>query len=686
MIIKKIVMKNIRSYQDLELEFPVGSILLSGDIGSGKTSILLALQFALFGLQPGQKGLSLIRAGENEAFVKLDFEIDENQISIERTIKKAKSGAISQDSSIITTNGKSEDLSTLEAKNRIIDLLNYPKEFIKKSNLLYKYTVYTPQESMKEIIQENSDIRLDTLRHIFGIDRYKRIKENSEILIQKIKESVKIKEVETREINAIREKLNFENEKKIKILKEVNNINVDYLSLSKIKDEEENKIKEFESRISEKNNINSELIRHEAEFRGKKELKSRTEKEIELMLNQLKERVEFSLERLDEVSNLILNHKLTLEELNNKFLKINSEISVILSKKETAFQLKEKITCLENCPTCFQSVGQEHKDKITKRTQYDIEDADRELEIKIAERNRHIKDIETEKELIRGYENDRRELEKIRIKSQHQKEIELKLKGDSITLNRINLEMAEMEIKISKIKEKLVLYADIDAQYNKIKLNFDGLLRKVRLFEIEIAQKNKEIELLKLRIDEIEKDIQKKEKIRGQINYLRSLQDWMEDKFLSLITKTETNVLAKLRTNFSKLFGEWFSMLVSDKLSVKLDENFTPIITNQDFDIDYDFLSGGERTAIALAYRLALNQILNSMLSKIKTKDLIILDEPTDGFSEQQLDKMRDIFVQLNSKQIILVSHEQKIEGFVDNVVRIKKDKSSTIDGVKGIN
>ena len=77
---------------------------------------------------------------------------------------------------------------------------------------------------------------------------------------------------------------------------------------------------------------------------------------------------------------------------------------------------------------------------------------------------------------------------------------------------------------------------------------------------------------------------------------------------------------------------------------------------------------------MALAYRLALNQIINSLLSKIKTRGLVILDEPTDGFSDQQLNKMRDILQELNTKQLILVSHEQKIESFVDNVIRIKKE------------
>jgi exonuclease SbcC len=164
---------------------------------------------------------------------------------------------------------------------------------------------------------------------------------------------------------------------------------------------------------------------------------------------------------------------------------------------------------------------------------------------------------------------------------------------------------------------------------------------------------------------------------------LRNLQDWFEEKFLPLISLTETNVMITLRRDFSKIFNEWFSTLVSESLSVRLDEDFTPVVTNQDYEIDYDFLSGGERTAVALAYRLALNQVINSMLSKLKTKDLIILDEPTDGFSEQQLYKMRDIFEQLDAKQILLVSHEQKIEGFVDNIIRIKKDGTSKVESTK---
>jgi exonuclease SbcC len=108
-------------------------------------------------------------------------------------------------------------------------------------------------------------------------------------------------------------------------------------------------------------------------------------------------------------------------------------------------------------------------------------------------------------------------------------------------------------------------------------------------------------------------------------------------------------------------------------LKIRLDDEFSPLIEQNGHEIDYSYLSGGEKTAAALAYRLALNQVINRLISNIKTRDLIILDEPTDGFSSEQLDKLKFVLEELENKQIILVSHEEKIESFVDNVIKIEK-------------
>ena len=167
------------------------------------------------------------------------------------------------------------------------------------------------------------------------------------------------------------------------------------------------------------------------------------------------------------------------------------------------------------------------------------------------------------------------------------------------------------------------------------------------------------------------------------MNYLIDLEAWLSKQFVPMISSVEKNVMNKLKSEFSALFAEWFSRLVSDSFNVKLDNEFTPIIEQQDYVIDYAYLSGGERTAIALAYRLALNQVINSLLSNIKTKGLIILDEPTDGFSDQQLDKMRGVLEELNVKQLIIVSHEQKMEDFVDEVIKFKKENGKSLKVVE---
>ena len=54
MLLKSVKLHNIRSYEDAEISLPSGSVLLAGDIGSGKSTILLAIEFAIFGAKKGE--------------------------------------------------------------------------------------------------------------------------------------------------------------------------------------------------------------------------------------------------------------------------------------------------------------------------------------------------------------------------------------------------------------------------------------------------------------------------------------------------------------------------------------------------------------------------------------------------------------------------------------------------------
>jgi DNA repair protein SbcC/Rad50 len=187
------------------------------------------------------------------------------------------------------------------------------------------------------------------------------------------------------------------------------------------------------------------------------------------------------------------------------------------------------------------------------------------------------------------------------------------------------------------------------------------------------------IENCKKAVVQLEQEIVHKEKAKEEAVRIAGLQEWLSEGFINLTIVMEKHIMAQIYTEFNTLFMEWFSMLIDDGMTnVRLDDQFTPVIEQNGYETQLENLSGGEKTSVALAYRLALNKVLNDFISHIKTKDLIMLDEPTDGFSSEQLDKIRDVLELLHTKQAIIVSHEQKIESFVDKVIRITKQEHSS--------
>jgi predicted nucleic acid-binding Zn-ribbon protein len=104
--------------------------------------------------------------------------------------------------------------------------------------------------------------------------------------------------------------------------------------------------------------------------------------------------------------------------------------------------------------------------------------------------------------------------------------------------------------------------------------------------EIKVVELKKEIEFFKSNIEDLKKKIEKIEETKKQMIYLSELEDWISKNFLQLISKIEKSVMIKLKSDFSVLFSEWFSMLVPDSFNLSLDDEFTPIIEYQDYEID----------------------------------------------------------------------------------------------------
>jgi len=679
MILKKITLNNIRSYENQEIDFTKGSTLLSGDIGSGKTSILLGIEFALFGLQPGQRGTSLLRNGSNEGGVKIEFEIENKNIIVERTLKRGKT--VSQDYCAITVDNEKKETSVTELKSNVLELLNYPIEFSKKQNLLYKFTVYTPQEEMKQIILQDPTTRINTIRHVFGIDKYKRILENSSTITSKLREEKRRKEGMTATLE--QDKSDFL-DKKIELeTKQQNLLLVEKELLSKTEQRKkiQEEIQEISKNIDEKRKFEQEIEKTELMLTNKRETISENNKLAEQIKVQIQELKKLSFDKtlINEIEQEVLSIKKEKDKFNKKFLEISSQITSFNIKNEENKKIEQKFSDLEVCPTCLQNVDPIYRANVLNKIHNEFnrnKKALQELEQDKIQINKEINKLNSE---ILSREDKLNDLKILKIKLQGIQEKENRLSEIEKLNQSFTKDLELLDKHVESLKQSVENLTKYDEIFQEKQKQLDEAIKQERSVEIKIAELKKEIDVFSKHIKELQDKIEKTQEIKRQLNYIIELEDWLSKNFTSLISHIEKNVMARLKIDFSSLFSKWFAMLVSDSFDVRLDDNFTPIIEQQDYEIDYAYLSGGERTAIALAYRLALNQVINSFLSKIKTKDLVILDEPTDGFSEQQLDKMRDVLQQLDVKQLILVSHEQKIESFVENIKRFKKENGKSI-------
>ena len=813
-------LKNIRSYTNEKIDFPSGSVLLCGDIGSGKSTILLAIEFALFGLKRGDySGSSLLRNGENSGSVELKFLIgkgsQQKNIVVYRELKRSQT-SVKQDSGYVMIENHKTEGTPVELKSMILNLLGYPDSLLSKSkDMIYRYTVYTPQEDMKNIIFADVEERLDTLRRVFNIDKYKRIRDNLAIVARNVREKIKeyegmiyslpekskqykviIKdandiahevksiiprlrditdkiESSKKDLEISNEKLNKHNDikKTIEIIEsEINSLDEQSKSLSvevealdkqiiivdkKIKELDvgaidENYVNSFEKEVENFSNIISEKINANSIIKEKlKDLKesadmlseeTKSKRALEKAIIEKKQEIknaEVVIKQKDEISK-------NMEKIEKIMQRLGNEIAELGVKHASAEKTISDIAELSDCPTCHQKVTDKYKKEIiseqknvmkkviaeknerqsglegyeerlsrSKENYNNILEKERELDRMNAElvnlesnskdfeakksqledvqkRIEHFKTQLIEESEIKNLNSElsakKKQLKELNdklSKSREKKLLEDSLLEKNMLKKEKNEKLRYQTDKISKLKESLKLHKkefentkDVVEVIGKLNKEIDTLREEEKKLSNEKSSLISKREMLIKSKDMLEKEIISMRDKKEKMNYLLEYKNWLLDYFSNMTIIMEKNVMMRVFNEFNDLFREWFSVLIEDEmLSVRLNEEFTPIIEQNGYEIDVKDLSGGEKTSCALAYRLALNKVINDCIDTINTKDIIILDEPTDGFSSEQLDRLRDVLDIININQVIIVSHEPKIESFVDNIIKINKSE-----------
>src|SRR3989344_5922129 len=381
MLFKRIILHNIRSYAHQEIAFPEGIFLLRGDIGAGKSTILLGIEFALFGIkQKTLTGTTLLRHGTLEGFVELEFMIDEQRIIIRRYLKRAKD-TVKQETGYILVNGTKTEGSPIELKSAILEILGYPSELVSKSkDLIYRYTLYTPQEEMKQIITEEPEIRLDLIRRVFGIDKYKRIRENAMILQRELRERRK-------HLEGFALDIEIKKKQAEELHQELVQCDTLILELQPRIQEREKSLAQAKQKLERLEATLTELI----DARKKMAVANARLEEIIMQRNANNAH----LKKIDEEYHTLRAQMLNLEpknmaelikeeevlkkaqqQLDQRVQELTKQSAKHEHHKEHARDIVSKITSLSVCPVCEQSVSPQYKESVKFREGNHVKEAE----------------------------------------------------------------------------------------------------------------------------------------------------------------------------------------------------------------------------------------------------------------------------------------------------------------------
>ncbi|HVP15774.1 MAG TPA: SMC family ATPase [candidate division Zixibacteria bacterium] len=671
MILRTLKLENIRSYAEQTVLFPMGTTLFEGDIGSGKSTILMAIEFALFGLG-SEKGGALLKVGMKKGMVSLCFEVEGKEYEVCRSLER-KAKSVQQSDCSLKTDGSVLQLSASEMKEKVLDILafNEPAD-PKAQSVIYRYAIFTSQEEMKAIIWMRADARLQTLRKAFRIEDYRIALENCSTLAKSIKEkSIRLashasdlgsrrekRDATRAEIGKCGQELEVLSGNRDSFGDKVNALREKFDSLQKSKEALGKAVGEvplLEKQIKEKN---GEVVSLEGEA-----------EELSADLGELQREADGLSKIPQPTPKTGAELKEELESIRRKERQLRSAEDVIGAKINDYESVEENGVC----PTCDRPADPaEFEDKIKLKQEEKLRASE-----EVATCETRIKEIETLQESLRQYETAQDKLQNLTERMEGNRERIEKHREKILALKR---QVEEAREKLQKAQQEVGEYNRILGETAACSKELDEIRSQLDIVKSKISKFQTTRDILANQVEELEKEIRDKEKERKTAERMKEYQMWLEEFWMPTLEAIEKYVMMNINQEFNQHFQKWWGMLVEDpSKESRIDEDFTPTVEQDGYEQDYNYLSGGEKTSLALAYRLSLNTIVQKVSAGIKS-NLLILDEPTDGFSKEQLFKIREILDELKCPQVVMVSHERELESFADQVMRVEKK-----DGVSQI-
>jgi len=686
MKIEIVQLENIRSHIKSTVPFTSGFNCLVGGVGRGKSSVLYAVDFALFGDAIGSRSFEyLIRENADWCKVTVVFTQNGNTYKITRGLRR-KGKSITQDI---------EQLKLYEDDRLLASMKNdaISEQFEAITGLdkeLYREIIWFRQEHLKELLDASPRDRQKRLDELFGLSDYEIAWSNIAQYQRDYETEKKIFEKDP-DVNGL-EKLSGEynrcTEEFTLIEMELENSTQKMAIAKKNLDEANIKLKQLE----EKKLAVEELKRKEARFNANiqnmtttlSSLTQRIEGKKNIVENlhqrqtSLETQIRTCYEKLQQTG---LPSDQSIEELRITLSSFDDKISTLKAEQEATSrsmqQDQKRSASLEKedkCPLCIQPLTGEYKTDLMSR----INQENIQREKNINQLRLQVTDLQKNKTIASETHSTLQNCVtrgtdlKARIIEEEQNLANLFAEYDEKQklYDDLGLELQKLQLEISKFN-----LSDVEAAKDhreRAFRQFYTLDADLRTKENRKKDLSRRLDDFKERINLAQEKLERMEKIRETIEVLgavrdayRSIQPKLRSEFVNVLRNFVQQVLDGL------VGGE------SPMLNVLIDETYTPYVKSEmGFDREVSSLSGGERTLLAFAYRLGLGQLI--MQSRTgHGLSMLMLDEPTEnlGSEDGSIEHLAEAISRFKAiEQIIAVTHSEAFAVKADHVITLDKD------------
>lgn len=617
---------NFKNYTNMDIYFKElhGLSIIQGHNGAGKTSILDAICYALYGKTSiGITGDAVVnRLSNSNTVVELEFSIGNDIYTIKRYRKDKKH----KNEVLLFMNNDDITLPSIKGTNtKIEEIIGVPYNIF-LSSVLFNST------SVDLFINSTDKNRKDLLEKLLGVGIFK---DALELVKNDIKEKTSERESISTSLNTMKlakeqEDSLMENykmllhnyENKEKSLKEhINNLS-DVLNNSKSVSDIENQITQIDNKINKENDSM---------------ISSDTTKRMNSLYSQ-KNSIET---KIANIKTTVTQDKELIQNNKNEFIKLKN------SKNPT-------------CKYCGNVLDDSHKKSELQRLADEAKSKSSEIESLKAPYNQYVNTLS----------DINNEINSLQDKVENEKKLQLKHQQ---CINELMDTKSSLKIKLHTIQQNI---NDLNSSKKELtELQNNPILKPKSSFDMSKYEKLiKDNDSLKKELDTLEqvKVIYGNKGIKN--SYISSSIPVINaklDEYLSILS--DDAFTASIKTKVTAKNGN-----VSNSINLVID------YPSRNGEIKFTELSSGEKRLVSLAINLAFNYYLNNNTPF----NTLFLDEVLDTLSSNRIENVFKLLNKLKSDyaNILLISHVDEIKDNpeIDNVINIEHDNKSQASLVIG--